>query len=81
MRGSLGGRERSVSVVVGTGRNRLEGGKETGGEDNDKIGAGFGVGYGGGIERGIGRRGGISGSKRVDWSRMKWSGRVNNIDR
>ena len=70
-----------VLAVAGTGRHRLGGGKETGGGENDNIGAGFGRGGGGGIERGLGQRGVISGSKRVAWSGMERGGRVINIDR
>ena len=57
-----------VSAVVGTGRNRPGGGKETGGRDNDEIGDGFGGGVGRVIEWGLWRRRRVSGSKRVDWS-------------
>ena len=45
-----------------------------GGEDNDKIGAGFGEGGVLGIEWGLGRRVGVSGSKRVEWSGMERGG-------
>ena len=38
------------------GQNRFGGGEETGGRDNDNIGAGLGGGGGRGIERGLGRR-------------------------
>ena len=67
-----------VSMVMGTDRHRLGGGKEAGGRDNDNIRVRTGGGVGRGIERGLGRRGGISVSERVEWSRMKWSGRVIN---
>ena len=65
---------KGVSVMVGTGRNRLVGGEETGGRDNDNIGDGFGGGVGRGIERGLGRREGVSGSKQVKWSGMEQGG-------
>ena len=52
-----------------------------GGGDNDKIGARFGGGGGRGIEWGLGKRGGVSGSKRVEWSGMERVGRVINLDR
>ena len=70
-----------VSAVVRTRRNRIGGGEETGGGDNDATGSGFGGGSRHGIERGLGRRGGISGSERVKWSRMERGGRVINLDR
>ena len=72
---------KGVAAVVGTGRNRLGGGKETGSRDNDEIGAGFGGGGGRGIKRGLGRRGGISGGERVEWIGMDWGGLVINLDR
>ena len=61
-------------MVVGAGRNILGGGEEMSGGDNDKIGDGLGGGFGCGIERGIRRRGGVSGSKRVEWSVMEQGG-------
>ena len=70
-----------VLAVVGTGRNRLGGGEETGGGDNDDIRAGIGGGGRRGIERGIGRRGGISGIVRVEWSGMERGGQVITLDR
>ena len=72
---------KGVSEVMGTGWNRLGQGEETGGGDNDKIGAGFGGGGGRGIEPGLGRGEGVSGSKQVEWSRMERGGRVINLDR
>ena len=60
--------------MVVTGWNRPGGGKETGGGDNGKIRAGLGGGGGRGIEPGLGRRGGVSGSKRVEWSVMERGG-------
>ena len=77
----MAARREGVSVVVGIERNRLGGGEETGGGDNDEIGAGFGGGGRRGIEWGLGRRGGISGSERVEWSGMERGGRVINLDR
>ena len=62
---------KGVSMVMGTDRHRIGGVEEAGGGDNDNIRVGTGGGVGRGIERGLGRRGGISGSKRVEWSRMK----------
>ena len=61
--------------MVGAGRNRLVVGEGTGSGDNDnKIGDRLGGGVGLGIERGLGRRGGVSGSKRVMWSEMERGG-------
>ena len=70
-----------VSAVVRTGRNRLGGGEEIGGGDNDKIGAGYGEGGRRGIEQGLGRRGGISGNERVGWSGIERGGRVITLER
>ena len=61
-------------AVAGTGRNRLGRGKETGGRDNDDIGAGFGGGGGRGIERGLKMRGGVAGSERVKWNILERGG-------
>ena len=72
---------KGVLAVVVTGRHRLGGDEETGGGDNDKIGAGFGGGGGRGIEWVLGRRGGISGIEQVEWSGMERVGRVINLDR
>ena len=66
---------------MGIEQNRLGVGEETGGGDNNKIGAGFGGGGGRGIGRVLRRRGGVSGSKRVKWSRIEQGGRVINLDR
>ena len=67
--------------MVGTGRNRLGGGEETGGRDNNDIRAVLGGGDRHGIERGLGQRGGISGSEWVEWSGTERGGRVITLDR
>ena len=69
--------------MAGACRNRPGGGEETGGRVNYKIGDGVRGGVGRGTERGRGRRGGVSGSKRVKWSKIE-RGRgcmSNNLDR
>ena len=69
-------------AVVGAGRNRPGGGEETGGRVNDEIGDGVGGGVARGTQRGHGRRGGVSGSKRVKWSGMELGrGRMSNQPR
>ena len=72
---------KGISAVVGTGRHRLEGSGETGNGDNNNIVVGIGGGGGCGIEKGLGRRGGISGRKRVEQSGMEWGGKVIHLDR
>ena len=67
-------RSKGVLAVVGAGRNRPGGGEEMGCGVNDKIGVGGGGGVGRGTERGCGRRGGVSGSERVKWSRVERGG-------
>ena len=69
--------------MVGTERHRLGGSEETGGKDNGDIGVGGGIGrgVGRGSEQRLGRRGGISGSERVEWSGMEWVGQVIHQDR
>ena len=70
-------RSAGVSEVVGAGRDRPGGRAEICGIISDKIGEGYGDGVrGGGIgweaDQGRGRRrGGVSGSKRVKWSRAE----------
>ena len=66
--GHSASRSAGVSSVVGAGGNRPGGGEETGGGVNDDIGDRVGGGVRRGTERGCGRRGGVSGSKRVKWS-------------
>ena len=70
-------------AVVGTGRKRPEGIKETGGRDNNNIRARVGIvrGVGRGSERELGWRRGILGSEWSEWSRMEWSRRVIRQDR
>ena len=72
----MAARSEGVSAVVRTVWNRLGGGEEKSGGDNDEIGDGFGGegGRGRGIERGLGRRGGVSGSEQVKWSGMERGG-------
>ena len=77
--GNSSSRSAGVLAVVGVGRNRPGGGKETGGGVNDNIGDGVGEGVGRGTKQGHGRRGGVSGSKRVKWSGVDWGrGRMSN---
>ena len=63
-------------MVVGAGRHRLVGGKEEGG----RVSEGLGVGVGLGIECGPRRRGGVEGSKRVEWIGLEWGGRVTPLE-
>ena len=73
--GHSAARSAGVSAVVGSGRNRPGGGKETGGGVNNEIGDGVGGGVRRGTERGCwSRRGGVSGSERVKWSGMERGG-------
>ena len=77
----MAARSKGVSTVVGIVRNRLVGVEETGGGDNNNIGAIFGGGRRRGIELGLSRIGGVSGSERVNWSGMERGRRVINLDR
>ena len=61
-------RSAGVLAVVGARHNIPGGGEETGGGVNDKIGDRVGGGVGHGTERCRGRREGVSGSERVNWS-------------
>ena len=72
--GHSAARSAGALAVVGAGRNRPGGSKKTGGRVNDNIGDGVGGVVGWGTERGCGRRGGVSGSDRVKWSRMDRGG-------
>ena len=65
--GHSAARSTGVSAVVGAGRNRPGGNAETGGRINDKIGDGVKGVFGQGDEQGRRRRrGGVSGSERVN---------------
>ena len=59
-----------LSAVVRASQHQLGGGEE----EDIRVSDGLGVGVGLGIEHGPGRRGGVKGSKRVEWSGVEWSG-------
>ena len=61
-------------AVVGAGQNIPGGGEEMGVGINDKIGDRAGRGFVQGDKQGRGRRGGVSGSEQVKWSRVERSG-------
>ena len=70
-------RSAGVSDLVGAGGDRPGGSAEKGGGVSDKIGNGDGVigGVDQGADQGRGRRrGGVSGSKRVQWSGVERGG-------
>ena len=81
MKGPHGGQERGYLGDGRTGRNRLGGGEETAGGDNDNIGARIGGQGRRGIKRGLGGERVISGSERVRWSGMEQGERVITLDR
>ena len=61
---------------MGADRHQLGGGKGEGDIESGVLRVGVGI----GIERGPGRRGGVEGSERFEWSGVEWGGRATPLE-